>query len=121
MRVTGRASSAGSSSAGVPKAALAEAVAALENVLRVKLQGNFFEVEELRDIVLAVFAAAEPVRTATDGRPWQTFDPRRMARQTVVDAVDQALAAADAARMKTVADYAEYVAEAVKALGDEDS
>lgn len=105
-------------SAGVPKAPLAAAVAALENALRVKLQGGYFEADELRDIVLTVFAAAEPARVATDGRPWQTFDPRRIARQTVTDAVDEALARADAAGVGTVEDYAECIAVAVAALGE---
>lgn len=100
------------------KASLAQAVAVLEKELRVKLHRDLFERDELRDMVLAVVGAAATVATASAIQPWQTFDPRRVARQVVTDAVESALVAADDGGAKSVTDYAAYVADAVASLDD---
>jgi hypothetical protein len=100
------------------KAALAQAVAVLEKDLRVKLRGNLFETEELRAMVLGVIGAVTTVATASANQPWQTFDPRRAARQAVTDAVESALVAADDGGARSVADYAAYVVKAVSGLDD---
>lgn len=100
------------------KAGLAEAAAVLEKELRVKLNGNYFEREELRAMALAVIGAASTATTASANQPWQTFDPRRLARQAVTDAVESGLVAADDAGASTSAEYASFVVAAVTEVGD---
>jgi hypothetical protein len=105
----------------VSKAGLIAAVAVLEKELRIKLQGRFFEDEELRAMVVAVAGALTTSTVGSAHQPWMTFDPRRLARQAVTDAVDGGLVAADDGGARSATEYAGYVIDALSALEDDGS